>query len=411
MPWKESRVVNERAKFCLEWHERWDKAKGGRVDLAELCRVFGISRQTGYKWLRRFREAGHDVRALADRSRRPHTSPTAVPEHVQDAVVATRKAHPRWGPRKLHAWLEERYPGVALPSASAMAAVLKRRGLTTPRRRHRRRTPPLTAPFAQATAPNAVWCIDFKGKFKTGDGVWCTAFTVTDACSRYCIRCEVVEEAGHVAVERILDSAFREFGLPRAIRSDNGPPFAAPGPAGLTRLAVWLLRMGIRLERITPGKPQQNGRHERFHLTLALETASPPKASARAQQRAFDLFRREYNEERPHEALGQKPPARFYEPSSRRYPGARIQLDPSPISHVERVARDGSIPFARRRVFVSTAVYGENVEVEPDVGTRYRVLFGPIVLGHLDAARPGRLLPALRPRKQHFLDLTAPRPE
>src|SRR3989304_2616800 len=304
MPWKESRVVNERAKFCLEWHERWDKAKGGRVDLAELCRVFGISRQTGYKWLRRFREGGHHVRALADRSRRPHTSPTAVPEHVQDAVVATRKAHPRWGPRKLHAWLEERYPGVALPRASA-----------------------------QATAPNAVWCIDFKGKFKTGDGVWCTAFTVTDACSRYCIRCEVVEEAGHVAVERILDSAFREFGLPRAIRSDNGPPFAAPGPAGLTRLAVWLLRMGIRLERITPGKPQQNGRHERFHLTLALETASPPKASARAQQRAFDLFRREYNEERPHEALGQKPPARLYEPPSRRYPGARIQLDPSPISH------------------------------------------------------------------------------
>src|SRR3989304_180334 len=150
MPWKESRVVNERAKFCLEWHERWDKAKGGRVDLAELCRVFGISRQTGYKWLRRFREAGHDVRGLADRSRRP----------------PTRR---------------------------------NRRGPPPPGRRPRRRPPPLTAPFAQATAANAVWCIDFKGKFKTGDGVWCTAFTVTDACSRYCIRCEAVEAAGHVA--------------------------------------------------------------------------------------------------------------------------------------------------------------------------------------------------------------------
>jgi homeodomain-containing protein/integrase-like protein len=208
MPWKESKAMNERARFC---------------------------RQTGYKWLRRFRDAGHDIRALEDRSRRPHHSPTAVPEMVQDVIVDVRKAHPRWGPRKLRAWLVERHPGTQLPSASAMATILQRRGMTTPRRRRVRRRPTSTPPFAAATAPNSVWAIDFKGKFKTGDGVWCTPFTVTDAFSRYCIRCEIVEEANRLAVERILDSAFREFGLPTAIRSDNGPPFAAPGLAGLTR--------------------------------------------------------------------------------------------------------------------------------------------------------------------------------
>jgi putative transposase len=265
--------------------------------------------------------------------------------------------------------------------------------------------PTATAPFADATAPNEVWCIDFKGKFKTGDGVWCTPFTVTDAFSRFCIRCEIVEQADTVSVEHILDSAFREFGLPAAMRSDNGPPFAAPGPAGLTRLAVWLLRLGIRLERIEPGKPQQNGRHERFHRTLEQEAARPPKLNAALQQRAFDLFRREYNEERPHEALGQKPPAHVYTPSSRRYPGALITISPSPIFHSEQVDRNGTIRWARRRVFVSTALYGETVEIAPDEGERWTVQFGAILLGAIDPRRPERLLPAPRPRKTNYLEL------
>jgi transposase InsO family protein len=406
MPWMETEPVKERTKFVLEWEKRWQQMQGRRVDFAELCRVFGISRQTGYRWLKRYQDAGRDVRALETRSSRPRHSPTSTSEQVQDVIVAVRKAHPRWGPRKLYAWLRERNPGRVIPSPSTIGLVLQRRGMTAPHRgRRRRHVPPATQPFAEATAPNALWCIDFKGKFRTADGEWCTPFTVTDAFSRYCIRCEVVEEAGSRDVERILDSAFREFGLPTAIRSDNGPPFAAPGPAGLTQLAVWLLRLGIRLERIQPGKPQQNGRHERFHRTLE-EAISPPRSNRRTQQRAFDLFRREFNEDRPHEALGQRPPGTCYRPSSRRYPGARIDVHHDALNHVERVERDGTIRFGRRRLFISTALRGEFVECEPLPGSRWEVRFGPIVLGHFDAERPPRLLPAPRPRKSHFLELS-----
>jgi len=410
MPWRETNVVNERVKFCLEWQRRWNEVEGRRVDVAELCRMFGVSRQRGYVWLRRFRNASYDVRALEDRSRRPHSSPTAIAESMQDLVVDARKRFPKWGPRKLRAWLVRRLPNIEFPSASAMAAVLKRRGLTTPRRKRRRRAPAATQPFSEASGPNAVWCIDFKGKFKTGDGRWCTPLTVTDAYSRYCIRCEVVREGTGDEVELILDSAFREFGLPAAVRSDNGPPFAAPGPMGLSHLAVRLLRLGIRVERIAPGKPQQNGRHERFHRTLAEHTVEPPRANARAQQRAFDLFRREYNEERPHEALGQVPPATLYVPSSRFYPRGLVQPPAagSEISHLERVDRNGGIRWARRRVFISMALVGEYVILQPDDGTKWVVLFGSIVVGHIDVEHLDHgLVAAPRPRKSHSLSYVA----
>lgn len=227
----------------LEWEKRWKEARGGRVDVAELCRTFGVSRQTGYVWLRRFQDAGHDVRALEDRSRRPHTSPTAVPVEMRDFIVQMRKQRPRWGPRALRAWLVDRHPGRQFPSASTFALILERNGLTTPRRRRRRRrVPQLAAPLGVAAAPNAIWCIDFKGDFCTADGIRCYPLTVVDAFSRYCVRCEALVEPTGRWVEHVLDSAFREFGLPAAIRSDNGPPFAASGPAGLSAVAVWLLR-------------------------------------------------------------------------------------------------------------------------------------------------------------------------
>jgi transposase InsO family protein len=267
--------MKERVKFILAWEERWQESQGGRIDVAELCRVFGVSRDTGHRWIRRYREANHDLRALEERSRRPRSSPTATSQPIQDFIVGARKARPRWGPRKLRAWLVDRYPGRSFPSAATFASVLKRHGLTTPRRKGRRRVPGVVEPFAPATSPNAVWCIDFKGHFRTGDGDKCLPMTVVDAFSRYCLRCEVVQETTYEQAQWVLDSAFREFGLPAAIRSDNGPPFAARGPAGLSRLAVWLLRLAIRVERIQPGKPQQNGRLERFHRTLKAETASP----------------------------------------------------------------------------------------------------------------------------------------
>jgi putative transposase len=328
MPWKATDQLKERTKFVLEWERRWNEAEGGPVNMAELCRLFGISRQTGYTWVERYRAANHDLTAVAERSRRPNTSPHALPPDVEDLIVAARKQKPKWGPRKLHARLVEAYPGEYIPSASVMAKVLKRRGLTTPRQR-RRRAPAVgvVAPFSGCEESNAVWCIDFKGWFVTGDGLRCYPLTLIDAFSRFLLRCEALVDPDGREVRRILESAFEEFGLPAAIRSDGGPPFASTGPARLTELSVWLLRLGIRIEIIAPGKPQQNGRLERFHRTLKDETTDPPAADCAAQQRVFDLWRGEYNHERPHEALGQRRPGRIYMPSKYSYPRPLIKRD------------------------------------------------------------------------------------
>jgi transposase InsO family protein len=398
MPWKDCDPMTERTKFVLEWYRRWLEQEG-RVNVAELCRIFGISTPCAYRWINRFRDGGYKVEALKERSRRPRHSPTAISEHMQDVLVAARKRHPTWGPRKLRAWLVDRYPQTQFPAASTIGDILSRRGLTVPRKRRRRRVPPHTQPFAEATAPNSVWCIDFKGQFRTGDGEVCYPLTITDAFSRFVLRCEVVDDPNGPAVQAVLDSAFREFGLPAAIRSDNGPPFASRAAGGLTALSVWLLRLGIRVERIEPGKPQQNGRHERMHLTLKRDTASPPASSRRAQQRRFDRWRHEFNHERPHEALGNKPPASFYAPSARRYPRPLVQFHIGFGSRELRVERDGTIRIDRERVFISTALHGQSVELEPLDAARWRVLFGPVVLGTLDADDPGRGL-SLAPRRR-----------
>jgi putative transposase len=398
--------MNERVKFALEWERRWQECQGGRIDVAELCRVFGVSRDTGYRWIRRYVEGKHDILALQEQSRRPHRSPTEVPPEMQDMIVRARKDRPRWGPRKLRAWLTDKHPGRSYPSASTFAAILKRNGLTTPKRRGRPRIAAATEPFADATAPNAVWCIDYKGDFSTGDGNRCLPMTVVDAFSRYCLRCELVGETSYEWAQRILDSAFREFGLPAAIRSDNGPPFSTNGPAGISRLAVWLLRLGIRVERIQPGKPQQNGRLERFHNTLIVEAISPAAPTPRAQQRAFNLFRARYNDERPHESLNDQPPARVYVPSSRRYPCALIPLEFMSVGQTLTVDRYGYIRWNGRRVFVSAALAYERVCVAPDGYTRWAVQLGSILLGHFDDQCFDCGLKAIaRPRRQNSLTL------
>lgn len=234
--------------------------------------------------------------------------------------------------------------------------------------------------FWRLHGPNDTWCIDFKGKFRTQDGHWCHILTLLDAWSRYLLRCEDVLDPDGDAVERILDSAFQEFGLPLAMRSDNGPPFASTGAAGLTRLSLWWLQLGIRLERIEPGEPQQNGRLERAHLTLE-EIVSTPAENAAAQQRELDPWRREYNHERPHEALGQRPPARLYEPSPRSYPRKLLRPQPQSWTDVCRVEDDGCIRWHRRKLHVTNALVGEYVELERIAETRWQVRYGSIVLG------------------------------
>jgi transposase InsO family protein len=285
--------------------------------MIELCQMYGISRETGYEWLRRYREGG--IKALEDLERAPRRHPNQTPEAIEQAVLELRRAHMTWGARKLKRRLERVHPESQWPAASTIGALLAREGLVV-RRKKRHHTPPYTRPFAAADAPNRVWCADFKGWFRTQDGTRIDPLTISDAHSRYLLRCQAVRKTDSPHVQAIFEAAFREYGMPEAIRSDNGAPFASRAMAGLSRLSVWWMKLGIVPERIAPAHPEQNGRHERLHRTLKQETASPPEANRRRQQQAFDRFRQEYNEERPHEALAMQTPSALYLPSPRWYP-------------------------------------------------------------------------------------------
>jgi transposase InsO family protein len=373
MPWTRTDWMSERLKFIAAYLEY-------EASFSDLCRDFGVSRKTGYKWVRRYEADG--AAALEDRPRAPHTHPNAVPTDVVQAILAVRRRHPRWGPRKLRVILRRQPPRIVLPAASTIGDILKRNGLVR-RRRRVRRSSPYGDRLRQYDAPNAVWCADFKGSFPVG-GERCQPLTISDGFSRYLLRCRALRHSLHRCAKRVFESAFCEYGLPRAIRTDNGPPFSTLAPGGLSRLAVWWIRLGIRPERILPGRPDQNGRHERMHSTLKAETAKPPRSSFSAQQRAFDRFQAEYNDERPHEALGQQVPASFYRPSLRAYP-RRLPEPEYPAHFDTRVAYpNGVISFGATQWYVSNCVAGERVGLEPCADGRWRVYFGAIALGLLD---------------------------
>ncbi len=269
MPWRETWVMDEKVRFVAAASEE-------EAVMSELCVEFGISRQTGYKWLQRYRAEG--LEGLKDRSRAPNRHGRAREEELVAAALGLRERQPTWGPKKLRRKLSERWPDLSTPAISTIGDWLRKEGLTQSRR-PRRRCPPFASPFQAVEAPNAVWCADFKGWFRTGEGKRCDPLTISDAMSRYLLRCEAVAQPDGDCVRDAFDAAFCEFGLPLAIRSDNGPPFASVGAGGLSRLSVWWIKLGVRPERIDPGKPQQNGRHERLHRTLKEDAASPPKAS------------------------------------------------------------------------------------------------------------------------------------
>lgn len=285
---------------------------------AEICERFEISRKTGYKWRARYEESGPE--GLVDLSRRPHHSPLATPRRVGEALEELRRRHPSWGAGKLLAILEGRHPGWELPSRSTGCELLRRAGLVRQRRRRSRLGHP-GPPLSEMNAPNAVWSADFKGQFKTRDGVYCYPLTVSDGFSRYLLGCQGLRSPCEELSRPVLTRLFEEFGLPWIIRTDNGSPFASTALGRLSRLSVWWIRLGIQPELIEPASPAQNGRHERMHKTLKAETTRPPAGSLSAPQVRFNRFRREYNDERPHEALGQRTPGSVYERSSRPFPG------------------------------------------------------------------------------------------
>lgn len=372
MPWRETRVMDERARFVLA-------VEAGEEPVAAVCRRFGISRDKGYKWLRRWQAAG--AAGLADRSRAPRSHPQAVAEELLEACLALRRLHPTWGPAKVKAALERRSPGQPWPAASTIGARFDREGLTV-KRRPRRRTPP-GGPLFAAHAANDVWAIDFKGWFRTDDGTRVDPLTLGDACSRYLLRCQAVGRPDTEHVWPILDAAFREYGLPLRLRSDNGPPFATTGAGGLSRLAVKVIKAGVTPERITPGKPQENGRLERLHLTLLQDTAQPPAATLRAQQRRFRKFQADYNQERPHAALGNATPAERYAPSPRRWDGVLRAPGTEAGEEGRRVKSNGLIRWHGHLVYVSEALGGEPIGLDEGDDGLWTVRYGPILLGLL----------------------------
>jgi putative transposase len=373
MPWQEWSPVEQRADFVREY-------TSGLFTMTELAAQYGISRKTGYKWVAVYEADG--VVGLQDRSRRPHHSPQATDEETLALLVAIRRRRPRWGPKKLLTVAARRHRGVVWPARSTLAAVLKRRGLVQPRRR--RSVSAASAPARGAiTRPNEVWTVDYKGEFLTGDRRYCYPLTLRDGFSRYVLRCDALTAHTLAVTRPRLERAFAEYGVPDRIRSDNGPPFGGPGLGRLSTLAVWWIRLGIVPERIDPGHPEQNGSHEQFHRVLKAETARPPAASARAQQRRFTRFCTDYNEERPHESLQQTVPAQHYRPSARALPRRLPPLEYPGHAEIRRVDQNGYVSW-RTPLFVSVALADQPVAFEEVDDGIWTVSFAALVLGRFD---------------------------
>jgi transposase InsO family protein len=370
MPWKETCAMDERLKFIAAHLKR-------EYSVSELCRHFGISRPTAYKWIERYEQCGPE--GFWERRRVPKHHPNETPAALQYKLIALRQRHPKWGPRKLLALLRRAEPEVSWPAVSTAGDILKRHGLTQARR-YRRSTPSYDRPFYVASRPNDVWAADFKGWFKTGDGHRVDPLTISDWVSRYLLCCRGLERPIFEQVRPQFERAFREYGLPWAIRTDNGPPFASTGLGGLSRLSVWWIRLGIKPERIRPAHPEDNGRHERMHKTLKESAARPPKATVGAQQEALDQFRQEYNELRPHEALGMQTPAECYQRSDREFPDGLPELDYGPEFKIRRVRSNGQIKWAGEKIFLSENLSGELVGLKPIDNDVWSIHFGPVPL-------------------------------
>jgi len=396
MPWRQTQPMDERVCFVFAF-------ESGYFSMSELCSEYGVSRKTGYKWLTRFREGG--VAALAERSRTPHSCSHRMSEEMAALFVAERGKHPHWGARKLLERVSKSSPealqqlleqGERLPAASTIGEALKRAGLVHSRKRRSRPPHPGTSDLSSvAIEPNDVWSTDFKGEFRTQDAKWCYPLTVSDAASRYLLECKGLPSTQHSGAQPCFERLFREYGLPAAIRSDNGCPFCSVGLCGLSRLSVWWMKFGIVHQRISPGKPQQNGRHERMHRTLKAETTRPPALNLEKQQERFAAFCREYNQERPHEAIGMKTPSSIWTPSKRVMPEHIPQPQYPGHMEVRSVRNKGEIKFLGQFLFVSEVLAGEYVALEETEDGIWSLYFCNTLLGRINQREmtPLKLVP------------------
>lgn len=377
MPWRTPDLVTIREEFVKQ-------AITGRYPVAALCNAYGISEKTGHKWLNRFRAEGHP--GLSDRSRAPHETPHKISLEVRREILSLREKHPTWGPKKLRVILRRRLPEKHWPAASSIGELLRREGCVKPQRR-RNTGPGLpidSGSLTVARAPNDVWSTDFKGQFRLTNSELCFPLTAQDSFSRFVIGTTALSSVASLPVEVAFTRHFEEYGLPLVIRSDNGVPFASPLAIGrLSKLSVWWIRLGIRPERIEPGEPQQNGTHERMHKTLKADATRPPSSSLSEQQIRFDRFRREYNEERPHESLGQETPSSLYSRSPRAFASCLSALVYPAHFEVRAVSTIGSIKFRSRKFQLSAALANQEIGLEETDDDLWTVSFGPLILGTL----------------------------
>jgi transposase InsO family protein len=374
MPWQETDPVDQRSRFL-------DAFLAGGFSFTELCERAQVSRKTGYKWIARYDAEGRA--GLADRSRAPHHCPHRIEPAVAALIVSARRKHPDWGPGKLLDWLAPRHPDVEWPAVSTAGDLLKREGLIKRRRpRYRPEHPGVVPPVTHA--PNDLWTADFKGHFRTGDGRYCYPLTILDLHSRYLLTCHGLRSTESRMARPIFERAFREYGLPAAIRTDNGVPFATTGLHGLSLLSVWWIRLGIMPQRILPAHPEQNGAHERMHKTLKRGAIRPPRATLGAQQRAFTSYRTLYNEERPHDALDGTTPAAHYRSSPRAYPAQLPAIEYPGHFVVKRITGAGTFRFKERLFFLSNALDHHHVGLEEVDDGLWSVHFCHLVLARID---------------------------
>ena len=373
MPWSETSTMEQKRLFIRDYIR-------GSFGVAELCRRYGISRPTGYKWVKRFEVEGFP--GLAERSRRPEGCSHETAIEITEAILELRRKHPYWGAKKLLTILKKRHPRVAWPARSTVCDLLSRHGMIEKKRRRKYPGHP-GKPAQSMGAPNDTWCVDYKGEFKTGDGVYCYPLTVTDGCTRYILSCHGLRSTAYKGAQPVFRGLFKNYGLPKIIRSDNGVPFATTAIGRLSRLSIWWIRLGIYPELIEPGHPEQNGRHERMHKTLKAEATRPAGANLAAQQKKFNYFRQEFNDERPHEALDQQTPASVYRPSLREMPTKLPPLQYPDRFEVRYVSANGGIRWNSDWVNVSIVCAGEYVGLEEIDDGLWNVYFGPLKLGRL----------------------------
>jgi len=391
MPWTETCVMEQRVKFIME-------ALDGTYNISELCDYYGISRKSGHKWLRRYEQGGLD--ALKDISRAPRSHPHEISHQVKESILTIKRRFPKWGAPKIRVRLQREHPGwQSYPAISTIGLFLQKQGLTCKRKRRRKATP-TELPLTSGRYCNQVWCADFKGHFRTGDGSRCNPLTVSDHSSRYLLCCRHVERMSYELVKMRFEQTFREYGLPEVIRTDNGTPFSSRGLGGLSRLSYWWIRLGIYPERIEPGHPEQNGRHERMHKTLKYHTVRPPAKTLTQQQRRFNKFCIEYNEHRPHEALDMRTPSKCYSCSPREFPSRLPDVNYDKNFQVKKIQIHGDVRYLGKRLFITESLYGEYVGLERIEDDKSMIWYCNYLLGLIDHRRwriePAKSQPFIR---------------